>query len=460
MSDSDRPLWLYSAVELSAAYADGLSPCVVIEAMLARIREINPRLNAIVTLDEAGAMGAAEDSARRWKGGQPLGSLDGVPVTIKDNILVAGLRATWGSHLYGDYVPDQDELPVRRLREAGAVVLGKTNVPEFTVHGFTDNALFGTTGNPWDPALTPGGSSGGAVAAVASGMGVIALGTDGGGSIRRPAAHTGLVGFKPSRDTVRRGKGFPAILHDFEVIGPIARSVDDIIRSMEVIAGPLWQRLADDAVVKRPRIAYAPSFGGAPVDPFIRGAVDQTVDRMRAFVSDIELISPFDLAEPLGQIWPIISQTGVAWLLSQHRDWQDRVAPAIVEMEVAGRKYGAKDYLNALDTISQMKRTFEHLFERYDFLITPTTAAMPWPAAEAHPPVIDGQPVGPRGHAVFTPFANALGLPAISLPCAVDDGALPVGLQIVAAQNRDGPLLAFARQYEDRLFVHRWPLRL
>jgi len=295
------------------------------------------------------------------------------------------------------------------------------------------------------------------VAAVAAGMGVIALCTDGGGSIRRPAAHTGLVGFKPSRDTVRRDKGFPAILHDFEVVGPIARSVDDIIRSMEVIAGPAWQRLVNEAVVQRPRIAYAPSFGGAPVDPFIRGVVDQTVARMRSLVSDIELISPFDLAEPLGQIWPIISQTGVAWLLAQHRDWQDMVAPAIAEMEAAGRKYGAKDYLNALDTISQMKRTFEHLFDRYDFLITPTTAAMPWPAAESHPPAIDGQPVGPRGHAVFTPFANALGLPAISLPCAVDDGALPVGLQIVAAQNRDWPLLAFARECEDRLFVHRWP---
>jgi aspartyl-tRNA(Asn)/glutamyl-tRNA(Gln) amidotransferase subunit A len=126
-------------------------------------------------------------------------------------------------------------------------------------------------------------------------------------------------------------------------------------------------------------------------------------------------------------------------------------------MATAGEKYGAKDYLNALDTIAAMKREFETLFERYDFLITPTTAAMPWPAAESHPTIIDGQPVGPRGHAVFTPFANALGLPAISLPCVVEGGALPVGLQIVTAQNCDRALLAFAREYEDRLFVHRWP---
>src|SRR5205807_6414926 len=171
-------------------------------------------------LEESGGRRSGDGSAGRWDSGRPASPLDGVPVTVKDNILVAGMRATWGSRLYRDYVAEEDETPVRRLREAGAVILGKTNVPEFTLHGFTHNAVFGTTGNPWNPALTPGGSSGGAVAAVASGMGALAFGTDGGGSIRRPAAYTGLIGFKPSRDTVRRGKGFPAILHDFEVIGP------------------------------------------------------------------------------------------------------------------------------------------------------------------------------------------------------------------------------------------------
>src|SRR5439155_7941384 len=236
---------------------------------------------------------------------------------------------------------------------------------------------------------------------------------------------------KPSREAVRRGKGFPAILHDFEVIGPIARCVDDIVSSMEVIAGPAWQRLLGESAAPRPRIAYAPSFGGAAVDPFIRDTVDRTVAAMRSFGIEVELISPFDLAEPLGQVWPVISQTGVAWLLSQHRDWESRVAPAIAEMAAAGGKYRAGDYLNALDTIASMKRAFETLFERYDFLIMPCTAAMPWPAAQSHPTTIDGQPVGPRGHAVFTPVANALGLPAISLPCVVEDGALPVGLQMI-----------------------------
>jgi aspartyl-tRNA(Asn)/glutamyl-tRNA(Gln) amidotransferase subunit A len=453
----DRPLWSLSASELSAAYANGLSPREVVETTIAHIRNLNPQFNAIVTLDEAGAVRSAEDSARRWKDGCPASPLDGVPVTIKDNILVAGLRATWGSRLYSEFVPDTDEAPARRMREAGAVILGKTNVPELTLHGFTDNLVFGTTGNPWNPKLTPGGSSGGAVASVASGMGAIALGTDGGGSIRRPAAHTGLAGFKPSRDTVPRGNGFPAILHNFEVIGPMARCVGDIVLSMEAISGPVWARSKHSSDIERPRIAYAPTFDDAPVDPFIRNTIDETIEQARSFGLDIETVSPFHLADPLAAVWPIISQTGVAWLMGRHQDWERKVAPAIAEMAVAGQQYSARDYLNALDTIAAMDRAFERFFERYDFLVTPTTAAMPWPAKEPHPSTIDGQSVGPRGHAVFTPFANALGLPAISLPCRVDEDAMPVGIQVVAARDRDWALLAFARQYEDRLFVHRWP---
>ena len=454
MADPVRPLWSLSARELALAYAGGLSPEHAMAATLARIDAINPGLNAIVTLDAAGATASAEASARRWKAGRPLGPFDGVPVTIKDNILAAGLRATWGSRLYRDFVPDKDETPVLKLREAGAVILGKTNVPEFTLHGFTDNELFGVTGNPWNVALTPGGSSGGAVAAVASGMGALALGTDGGGSIRRPAGHTGLVGFKPSRDAVPRACGFPAILHNFEVAGPIARCVDDVISAIDIIAGANW---SNDPIVQRPRIAYAPTFGGAPVDPFIRDALARTIAGMQSLGLDVEMLSPFDLADPLVQVWPVISQTGVAWLLANRPDWQDKVSPGIAEMEAAGDRHTAKDYLNALDIISAMQRTFDRFFERYDFLITPTTAAMPWPARDPYPAEIDGRPVGPRGHAVFTPFANALGLPAISLPCPIEQDDMPVGVQIVAARHRDRSLLSFAREFEGRLFVHRWP---
>ena len=246
-------LWTLSATELARAYRDGTAtPVDALAAILSRIDKVNPAVNAIVTLDRDGALMQARASTERLRAGASLGPLDGIPVTVKDSIFVQGLRATWGSRLYADHIPDFDEPPVDKLRAGGAVILGKTNVPEFTSQGYTDNALFGPTRNPYDLALTPGGSSGGAVAAVAPGMGPIAFGTDGGGSIRRPAAHTGLAGFKPSRGMVPRRHGFPAILHDLEVIGPIARNVDDLLLAMDVTGGPDWRRSDTEGLHSKP----------------------------------------------------------------------------------------------------------------------------------------------------------------------------------------------------------------
>jgi aspartyl-tRNA(Asn)/glutamyl-tRNA(Gln) amidotransferase subunit A len=454
-----QQLWQLSASELAAAYRAGMTtPDAVLQAVLGRIEDVNPRLNAIITLDIPGAREAANASSARWRAGQPLGPLDGVPVTVKDNILVKGLRATWGSRLYADYVPDKDEEPVARLRDAGAVILGKTNVPEFTLHGTTDNRLFGPTGNPWNPALTPGGSSGGAVAAVASGIGPLALCTDGGGSIRRPAAHTGLVGFKPSRGMVPRANGFPAILHDFEVAGPIARNVDDIILAMNAIAGESWRQPDTSSAEKPLRILYVPTFSGAPVDSDIAGAVADVAAELQRQGHDVEQDENFDLAAPIADIWPVISQTGLAWLLSQFDNAENKISPALAEMARNGQKYSAADYLNALDTIKHVDRDFDALFASFDLLLTPATAAMPWAATETHPTTIAGQPVGPRGHAVFTPFANALGLPAISLPCKSWPQHMPIGFQLCAAHDRDAALLAFARDHEKRTgWQVRWP---
>src|SRR5262249_49141727 len=188
-----------------------------------------------------------------------------------------------GHRLYADFVPARDELPVARVRAAGAVILGKTNVPEFTLQGYTDNPLFGPTRNPWNLALTPGGSSGGAVACVASGLGPIALGTDGGGSIRRPASHVGVVGLKPSRGRVPRCDGFPTIPLDFEAVGAIARTVGDVVLAMRAITDPDARDPASAAFTDAPfaaaeeprrrRILYVPTFAGAPVDPEIAASV-------------------------------------------------------------------------------------------------------------------------------------------------------------------------------------------
>ena len=217
-------IWQLPATELAARFRNrSLTPTAALRAVLDRIAAANPALNAFATLDEAGATAAARAADARFAAGAPLGPLDGVPVSIKDNITVAGLRCAWGSELFLDYVPDRDETPVARLRAGGSVILGKTNVAEFTLgRGNTDTKSFGTTRNPWNTALTPGASTGGGAAAVAAGFGPVTLGTDGGGSIRRPACHCGLVGLKPSSGRVARRHGLPIILDDAEVIGPLA----------------------------------------------------------------------------------------------------------------------------------------------------------------------------------------------------------------------------------------------
>ncbi len=282
-----KELWQKSAVELGEAYGkDECTPVDVLDAVLRRIERVNPVINAFVTLDLSGARQSAEASAKRWQARRAYGPLDGVPISVKDNIPVKGVRSTWGSRLYENFVPDIDELPIARLRSRGAIVLGKTNCPEFTLQGYTDNLLFGPTRNPWDSALTPGGSSGGAVAAVAAGLGPIAIATDGGGSIRRPASHTGLVGLKPSRGRVPRCDGFPAIILDFESVGPIARTVDDLVVVMRAfsdydVRDPLSLVFKDKPFSAEPvgqiRIRYIPNFAGSPVDREIAKSVADAV---------------------------------------------------------------------------------------------------------------------------------------------------------------------------------------
>ncbi len=430
------PLWTLTAEQLTRAYgARTATPSDALDSILARHDEINPRINAVVTLDRDGARAAAAQSTERWRNGASKSALDGVPMTVKDNINVAGLRTTWGSRLYADHVPPHDETPVARLRDAGAVIVGKTNVPEFTVHGITDNALFGATRNPWNLALTPGGSSGGAVAAVASAIGPLALCTDGGGSIRRPAGHTGLVGFKPSRGLVRRAHGLPAILNDFEVAGPIGRSLRDVRIMLSVIAG---RQPASPAAPARPlRIAYIPTFADAPVDPDIARSVAAAAATFARQSHAVEQLDNFTLAEPIGAIWPMLSETGVAWLMDQHPGRDGDIGPGVAAMAQRGRAHTARDYLNLLLTIAAVEQEFIALFERFDILLLPTTAAQPWPVGVSHPETIAGRPAGPRGHAVFTAFANALGLPAISVPGQPAADGMPIGIQLCGACGAD-----------------------
>lgn len=460
-------LWRLSAAQLTEGYAQGLfTPSEALQACLARAAAWQPLHNAFAHLDAAGAHAAAAASTLRWQRGEALGPLDGVPVSLKDNLHAHGQPTRWGSRLV-HHVPAHDEAPVARLRAAGAVLFGKTNLPEFAMQGSTFNRVSGVTRNPWDLARTPGGSSGGAVAAVASGCGPLALATDGGGSIRRPASHCGLVGFKPSMGVVPRADGLPEIFLDYEVAGPIARTVQDAATMLQVLAPDLHAPLP----AARPlRILFVPRFAGHPVDADIARLTRQAAQDLAALGHTVqELSHPFTLAEEINALWPRLSAAGLQWMLANAGQLREfglapgsapdltQCTPATLQVFAAGVAGGASGLFEVFAAVARLRAQLAGLFSQHDVLLTPAAAALPWPAAQGHPTQIDGQAVGPRGHAVFTAFANAAGLPAVALPCG-EAGGLPVGLQLVAAPGADALLLALARHYEQaHPWAHRWP---
>ncbi|WP_075221430.1 amidase [Acuticoccus yangtzensis] len=469
MTIAHDEVWRLGATELLAAYAARtLSPVDVIEATFARIAALDGALNAFVALSSTAREEAAA-SALRWTAGTPIGPLDGVPVAVKDNIAVAGMPATFGSALYAGHPCAADELPVARLRAAGAIIVGKTNTPEFACEGYTGNALFGDTKNPFDLDLTPGGSSGGSVAAVAAGLVPLALGTDGGGSTRRPAAYTSLVGLKPGIGTIARAGGLPQILMDFEVIGTFARSAADNRLLFEALAGP---DRTDPA--SRPRVAPHPGTGfgagdrpltvrlverldDAPCDPAILAAVRRAGDVLsgmghRVVPGDL----PVDTAH-LATHWSAIAEIGLARLMETEPDFRAKAMPKYIGMAERGAGRSAADLLAIIEAVALVKRQTSAVFADCDLVLMPACAAMPWPFAEVFPPEIDGTAVGPRGHAVYTGWVNAAGHPAMSLPCPLDEG-LPIGAQFIADLGGESLLLDLANAYaaEVNLFP-RWP---
>jgi len=419
------------------------------------------RLNAIIASDP-GAAEAAQHSSALLAAGRPRSLLEGVPLVVKDNILVRGLPCVWGSKVFRDYLPADDELPVARLRAAGAVVLGKTNVPELTFEGITWNEVFGATRNPYDLALTPGGSSGGSVASVAAGLAPGALGTDGGGSIRRPASHTGLVGLKPSIGAVPRVNSLPMMLLDLEVIGPIARTVEDTRLLFRAMAGPdprdRRSLYARDAHGDPKKILYVPRFGDAPLDPEIAASVDAAARALEGLGFAVEVGPlPLDL-EPLNAFWPRFGAAGVAMVMAGRPGKEALLGERFRAMLGLGRTVGAGEYLAGIELFEGLRRESETLFDRWDLVMTPSAAALPWPAETPYPERIDGRPVGPRGHAVYTGWVNACGIPAINLPCAPSRAGLPIGFQLAARFGADEMLLDVAARYEAaQPWAHRWP---
>ncbi|GAB3648832.1 amidase [Ramlibacter alkalitolerans] len=464
----DEALWRLPATELARRYREGsLTPLAVAQACLARLEAVNPKINAVVARRDAPFMDEAEAATERFARGEPLSPLDGIPLSVKDSLYTRDAPTTWGCPALRAHAMGQDELAVARARAAGALIVGKTNVPEFALEGYTGNPVFGVTRNPWQLDLTPGGSSGGAVASVAAGITPLAIGQDGGGSIRRPASHTGLVGLKPTLSAVPREHVLPSLLLDFEVIGPLARTVADARMLFEVMRGPApvdrsSLAAAQAAAVPRParalRILYVERFGAAPLDPQIAASLRQAAQRLAQLGHEVrEGALPLDLDFYAGA-WPQIGQAGLAHLFDQHPDWAQQASPKYLGMAEQGRAIPAARLWQILEEVKRLRRDSVELFASVDAIVLPSAAALPWKAEDAYPTRIDGQEVGPRGHAVYTGWVNAAGLPALALPCEPSREGLPIGLQVVGPYGADDMLLDLGEAYESAYpWSERWP---
>jgi aspartyl-tRNA(Asn)/glutamyl-tRNA(Gln) amidotransferase subunit A len=443
-----------SASELLEGYRKHeLSPVEVTRAVLERIEKLNPVLNAFCLVSEQ-ALDQAKQSEERWLAGQPRGLLDGVPVSIKDLILTKGWPTRRGSKTIDPKGPWDDDAPATaRLREHGAVLLGKTTTPEFGWKGVTDSPLTGITRNPWNPQKTPGGSSGGAAAAVAAGMGPLAVGTDGGGSIRIPCSFTGLFGLKPSFGRVPAWpiSTFGTVAH----VGPITRSVADAALMLNVLSLPDardwhalpfeardWRTGLDRGIVDL-RIAYSPDLGYAKVDPEVAAIVKEALRVFTDLGAKVEEKNPgFESPEGIFRThWFSAAAFLVNGIPAAQRGLVDR---GLLEIAEHGAKVSAADLLDA-----QMKRgalgARMNLFHRdYDLLVTPTLAVAAFDAGREFPE-------GKTRWIDWTPFSFPFNLtqqPAASIPCGFTKSGLPVGLHLVGPKYDDALVLRAARAFE------------
>lgn len=465
---NDDGLWRLGACDMAQRFRDrSLTPLAVAQACLARLEAVNPQLNAVIARRDAQFLDEARASTERHARGQPLSPLDGIPLTVKDSLFTFDQATTWGTPALRDCRSAHDELAVARARAAGALIIGKTNVPEFALEGYTANPVFGVTRNPWDLQLTPGGSSGGAVAALAAGIAPLAIGQDGGGSIRRPASHAGVVGLKPSLSTVPRQHVLPSLLLDFEVIGPLARTVADARLLFDAMRGPAPVDRSSLAAAQAAaqsrrdwpvRTLYVERLGAAPLDPQVAASVGQAVQYLAALGHKVETGAlPLDL-EFFVDAWPHVGQIGLARMFEAHPDWEAQASQKYRDMAERGRKLPAARLWEILEHVTQMRRDSVALFEQIDVIVMPSAAALPWTAELAFPDRIDGQEVGPRGHAVYTGWVNAAGLPALALPCVPSREGLPIGMQLIGRYGSDLALMDLGAEYEAAYpWADRWP---
>ncbi len=438
-----------------------VSPVELTELYLRRIDALNPQLNAYLTVDGDRALVDARKAETAVVSGGDLPVLHGVPIGIKDLTETAGLRTTNGSALYKDYVPKADELTAARVRASGAVILGKTNTPEFGHSATTENMLGDPARNPWDTERTPGGSSGGTAAGLAAGLHPIATGSDGGGSIRIPAALSGVFGIKPTQDRIARPYQPPGGWRPFSCNGPMSNDVRDAAILLGVMAGPdasdpraMPGPVPDftaelNAGVEGMRIGWSPDLGGGPVDPEVRavtaaavGAFAELGANVEAAKVDMDLQQVF---ETWDTIWISDLLAGAGNRLAEHAD---ELTPSYREQLERGVPWPASRLSLALRELEWHRARIDALVTSYDLLVTPTTATSTFPIGQ-RPSVIDGKQVEPWWG--FTPFSypfNVSGHPAASIPCGFTAGGLPVALQVVGHQGAESTVLRACAAFE------------
>jgi amidase len=449
------------AAKLLALYrARKTSPLEVMRAVLERVDRVNPRVNAIVTLARESALSEARRATAALRRGAKLSPLFGVPVGIKDVTPTRGLRTTHGSKLFEDHVPDADALVVERLRAAGAIVIGKTNTPEFAFGPNTVNSVFGATRNPWDLTRTSGGSSGGSAAGLATGMFPLAEGTDLGGSLRGPAAFCGVVGFRTTPGLVPR---YPSVLawDTYSVEGPMARTVGDAALMLSAMAGPddraplsypvdprEFLKAVKNPSVKGWRVAWTPDLGLVEIDDEVRARFEDAVAAFRSLGARVEAACP-----DLSDVPEIVRLTRGFLMVARHADklpqWRAVLQSGLVENTEQGLALTPREIAEGELLRTRQWQRVSEFFQTRDLLITPTMAVPAFPIEHPHIMEINGRPVGKAMARSFLTYAfSVLGLPAISIPCGFTKAGLPVGLQIVGKRRGEAVVLRAAAAFE------------
>jgi len=453
-----------------------VSPVDIVEAVLTRQAALEPRLHAFCTPTPDLARTTARRLEADIAAGRSVGPLAGVPVAIKDLIATKGICTVGGARAYAGFVPDEDDIVVERLARAGAIMVGKTNVAELGYGGVGHNPVFATTRNPWSPELTSGGSSAGSAVAVATGMSPVALGSDGGGSIRIPAALCGVAGFKASMGRVPlypgcRDERYPGFSgwESIEHIGPLARTVADLALVMSVIAGPdrrdrhslpagdVDWLTAQDGGVRGLRLAFTADLGYAPVDSEVRDIAGRA-----ALIFEHELGCIVENAHPnftdsaavFDAIVALESDlSGMRAILQRDPRAFSAELTAVVE-----RVWTATEFTDAIVARKRIANAMWRFMKRYDLLLTPTVATPAFPIGLAGPPMIDGRPIAASGWTPFTYIMNLTGQPAISVPAGRTLNGLPVGLHICGPHLGDAIVLRAAAAFENAApWAHDWP---